>query len=85
MSRSFDVLIVVTRHAESHRASAETDAYSAQEAPRLEEACAAIAEMMETLEYARDWFLQAQQLHHVACAATLAKIEAAIDRAGGTQ
>lgn len=42
-----DVLAVFRRHAESHRASAGSDAYSAQEAPRLEGAVAAVAELIE--------------------------------------
>lgn len=42
-----DVMAVLRRHAESHRASAGSDAYSAQEAPRLEGAVAAVAELIE--------------------------------------
>lgn len=49
-----DVLAVLRRHAESHRASAGSDAYSAQEAPRLEGAIAAVAEMIEAMQKAKD-------------------------------
>lgn len=45
-----DVLAVLRRHAESHRASAGSDAYSAQEAPRLEGAVAAVTELIEEAE-----------------------------------
>jgi len=44
-----DVLAVIRRHAESHRSAAASDAYSAQEAPRLEAAFAAFAELIEAL------------------------------------
>lgn len=40
-------LDTIRRHAESHRALAESDAYSAQEAPRLEAALATLAELIE--------------------------------------
>lgn len=39
-------LSTVRRHAESHRASAGSDAYSAQEAPRLEHAHAVLLELV---------------------------------------
>ena len=41
------MLAVIRRHAASHRALAETDAYSAQEAPRLEATLAAVAALIE--------------------------------------
>ncbi len=44
-----DVLAVIRRHAESHRALADTDAYSAQEAPKLEATCAAVTELIDAL------------------------------------
>lgn len=47
MSEQIDVLAVIRRHAKSHRAMAETDAYSAQEAPRLEAALSVVAELIE--------------------------------------
>ena len=47
-----DVLAVIRRHAESHRAAADTDAYSAQEAPKLEATCAAVAELIDALKAA---------------------------------
>jgi len=51
-----DVLAVIRRHAESHRSAAASDAYSAQEAPRLEAAFAAVAELIEADdEYDEAW------------------------------
>lgn len=41
------VLNTITRHAESHRRMAVSDAYSAQEAPRLEYALAATARLVD--------------------------------------
>ncbi|MDE2427017.1 MAG: hypothetical protein KGO96_14050 [Elusimicrobia bacterium] len=42
-----DVLAVIRKHAEAHRALAGSDAYSAQEAPKLEATLAAVAELIE--------------------------------------
>lgn len=42
-----NVLATIRQHAESHRASAGCDAYSAQEAPRLEAALAAVEELVK--------------------------------------
>lgn len=50
MSAPVDVLAVLRRHAESHRASAGSDAYSAQEAPRLQYAVSVVAELIEAVE-----------------------------------
>lgn len=47
-------LATIRRHAESHRALAGSDAYSAQEAPRLEAALAAVAELIEAADFTAD-------------------------------
>lgn len=53
MSRPVDVLEVILRHADSHRSNAVSDAYSAQEAPKLEAAYSAVAELMEAASQIR--------------------------------
>lgn len=45
-----DVLAVILRHSDSHRQNAGSDAYSAQEAPKLERAYSAVAELIEAAE-----------------------------------
>jgi hypothetical protein len=52
-TRSIDALAVIRRHAESHRRSAEVDAYSAQEAPRLEAALAAFEALVKAAKAVR--------------------------------
>lgn len=42
-----DVLTTIRRHAEVHRMLAISDAYSEQEAPRLERAQSAVSELVE--------------------------------------
>jgi hypothetical protein len=42
-----DVLAVIRKHAETHRALAGSDAYSEQEAPKLEATHAAVADLIE--------------------------------------
>lgn len=44
---ALDVLAVLERHAESHEAMAVSDSYSAQEAPRLRAAIAAVRELYD--------------------------------------
>lgn len=41
-----DVLAVLAKHARSHRSLAQSDAYSAQEAPKLAAALSAVAELI---------------------------------------
>lgn len=43
-----NILDVIKKHAESHRALAGSDAYSAQEAPKLEAAWEAIHELVDS-------------------------------------
>lgn len=45
--KKIDILDVIKKHAESHRALAGSDAYSAQEAPKLEAAWDAIHELVD--------------------------------------
>lgn len=47
-----DVLAVILRHADSHRQNAGSDAYSAQEAPKLEMAYSAVAGLIEAADRA---------------------------------
>lgn len=47
------VIATIRRHAEAHRALAGSDAYSEQEAPRLEAALAAVAELIEAAKDVR--------------------------------
>lgn len=50
MSGQSGVLGVIFRHVESHWAMAGSDAYSAQEAPKLEKAYSALSELIEACE-----------------------------------
>jgi hypothetical protein len=49
LNRSVDVLQVIARHRDAHKSLSETDAYSAQEYPRLAATYDAVAELIEAL------------------------------------
>jgi hypothetical protein len=97
MTAPADVLATIRRHADSHRAMAETDAYSAQEAPRLEAALAAVAELIEaraTLEESTTMLravsveLRTRKINHgrntsPTLTAWAARIDAALDHLEG--
>jgi len=78
-----DVLAVLRRHAESHRASADSDAYSAQEAPRLEYAVTAVAKLIEAMDELVKHASGCEALLRVAETETLSNAKGALARVKG--
>ena len=61
---NIDILEVIRRHAESHRSLAESDAYSAQEAPRLEAAISVIEELLSSADECAMYLSMSMQHTH---------------------
>lgn len=78
-----DVLAVLRRHAESHRASAETDAYSAQEAPQLDGAVAAVAELIKTVDLLQRKAIALEHLTSFVFTSDIERVRAALARVKG--
>lgn len=65
-SGQVDVIAVIRKHAESHRALAGSDAYSEQEATKLEATLAAVAELIEAQKATRRELHACQAVIHLA-------------------
>lgn len=72
-----DVVAVLRQHADAHLSAAASDAYSHQEAPKLEAACAAVSALVKALEAARYYVDQVgSDPFHVDQASARADLEA---------